>query len=246
MSLTQVHCKKWLATSFGVDLQCAVSHGRVMPPCHHVLLFIMKSLIGGTELVHTPNRLGDNVPSLYSARVDRQSTVSPIDYKIELSADGIPLPGNIYPGTFITLLYGNTCIGNLQNIASGERTSHRVNGIAIQANLIGPAPRRPIHDVSKYKRRSTGPTPEPACPQCWPQSWTIKNLTRDPKCRCKSFPILGDLNVQDWGISVSSQGWLPQDFLCNGGQKYITGLSDSWRMSVRPRCCLPAKVSFHG
>ena len=46
---------KWLATFFGIDLLCAVSHGRVKPPCHHVLLFIVKSLIGGTELVHTPN-----------------------------------------------------------------------------------------------------------------------------------------------------------------------------------------------
>ena len=59
---------------------CAVSHGRVNPPCHHVLLFTVKSLIGGTELVHTPNRLGDNVPSLYSVRVDRNSTVPPLDY----------------------------------------------------------------------------------------------------------------------------------------------------------------------
>ena len=186
----QVHCKKWLATSFGVDLLCAVSHGRFKPPCHHVLLFIVKPLIGGTELVHTPNRLGDDVPSLYSARVDRHNTVSPLNCYIELSADGIPLSRKIYPDTFTTLLYGNTCIENLQNTVSGERSSHKVNGIANQANLIGPAPRWPIPDVSKYKR-STGPTPEPACPQCWPQSWTIKNLTRDPKFRCKSLPILG-------------------------------------------------------
>ena len=195
MSLTQVHYKKWLATSFGIDLLCAVSHGRVKPPCHHVL-FIVKSLIGGTELVHTPNRLGDNVPSLYSARVDRYSTVFPLDYYIELSADGILLPGNIYPVTFTTFLYGNTCIENLQNKVSGDRTSHRVNGIAIQGNLIGPAPRQPIPDVSKYKRRSTGPTPEPACPQYWPQSWTIKNLTRDPNALANHSPFLGDLNVQ--------------------------------------------------
>ena len=80
ISLTQVHCKKWLATSFGIDLLCAISHGRVKPPCHHFLIFIVKSLMGGTELVHTPNRLGDNVHSLYSASVDRHSTVSPLDY----------------------------------------------------------------------------------------------------------------------------------------------------------------------
>ena len=58
---------EWLATSFGIDLLCAVSRGGVKPPCHHLLLYIVKSLIGNTELVHTPNRLGDSVLPLDSA-----------------------------------------------------------------------------------------------------------------------------------------------------------------------------------
>ena len=70
---------KWLATSFGTDLLCAVSRGGVKPPCHHPLLFIVKFLIGNTELVHTPNRLGDSVLPLHSARVDCHSTVSPLN-----------------------------------------------------------------------------------------------------------------------------------------------------------------------
>ena len=72
----QVHCKKWLATSVGIDLICAVSRDGVKPPCHLLLIYIVKSLIGHTKLVHTPNRLGDSAPSLYSARVDWHSTVS--------------------------------------------------------------------------------------------------------------------------------------------------------------------------
>ena len=36
----------------------------------HLLIFIVKSLIGNTKLVQTPHRLGDSAPSLYSARVD--------------------------------------------------------------------------------------------------------------------------------------------------------------------------------
>ena len=68
---------KWLATYLGIDLLCAVSRGGDSPPCHHPLLFIAKSLIGNTELVHTPNRLGDSVLPLHSARVDCHSTVSP-------------------------------------------------------------------------------------------------------------------------------------------------------------------------
>ena len=76
--LMQVHCKTWLATSFGIDLLCSVSRGGVKPPCHLLLIYIVKSLIGNTKLVHTPNRLGDSAP-LYSARVDWHSTVSPLD-----------------------------------------------------------------------------------------------------------------------------------------------------------------------
>ena len=71
---------KWLATSFGIDLLFAVSSGGVKPPCHDFLLYIMKSLIGNSELVHTPNWLGDSVLPLYLARVDWHSTVSPLDY----------------------------------------------------------------------------------------------------------------------------------------------------------------------
>ena len=75
-ALTQVHCKKWLATSFGIDLLCAVSRCGVKPLCHHLLLFIVKSLTGNTELVHTQNQLGDSVTSLYADRVDWHGTVS--------------------------------------------------------------------------------------------------------------------------------------------------------------------------
>ena len=108
----QVRCKKWLATSFGIDLLYAVSRGGVKPPCSHLLIFIVKSLIGNTKIVHTPNRPRDSAPSQYSARVDWHSTVSPLDYQIEFSADDIPLPGNIYPGAFTTYLYSN--IKNLE------------------------------------------------------------------------------------------------------------------------------------
>ena len=76
----QVHCKKWLAASFDNDLLSAVSRGGVKPPCPHLLIFIVKSLIGNTKQVHTPSRLGDSAHTLYSAKLDRHSAVSPLDY----------------------------------------------------------------------------------------------------------------------------------------------------------------------
>ena len=220
-SLMQVHCKKWIATS--IYLLCAVSYCGFKPTFPHVLIFIVKSLIGNTKLVHTPNGLGDSAPSLYSAGVDWHSTVSPLVYKIELSADDIPLPGNIYPGAFTTLLYGN--IKHLEKTASGE-TSHVVNDIAFQANFNGPECRQPIPENNKYKRRSTGPnTTNPACPQCWPQSWTIKNPTRDPKCSCKSFSIIGRFQgagLRDiCGVKCDCHR---TSLWCNGGQKYNMAL----------------------
>ena len=51
---------------------------------------------------------------------------------------GVPFPRNIYQGVFITLAWDN--IDSSEETISGEVTSHRVNGIAVQSRIIGPMP----------------------------------------------------------------------------------------------------------
>lgn len=142
-----------LATSFGSDLVFAVTCGRIKPPKHLLLPFAVKSLTGNTELVHTLNRLGHCVSYSQVEEVDTALCLQ----KMELSKDGIPLPANIYPGIFTTLAYDN--IDRLEETISGAGTSHRVNGIAIQAKAtVLAAPERHTTTVMKSKRRSVTPT----------------------------------------------------------------------------------------
>ena len=142
---------KRLVTSFGSDLVFAVTHGRIKPPKHVLLPFAVKSLTGNTELVQTLNRLGHSVSYSQFEEIDTALCLQ----KLELSRDDLPLPANIYQNVFTTLAYDN--IDRLEETCSGAGTSHRVNGIAVQAKIIGPAPQRIMPTVTKSKKRSVSP-----------------------------------------------------------------------------------------
>ena len=60
--------------------------------------------------------------------------------KLEESQTGVALPRNTYLGVFITLAWDN--IDRSEETTSGESTSHRVNGMAVQPRIIGPMPQR--------------------------------------------------------------------------------------------------------
>ena len=64
----------------------------------------------------------------------------------------IPLPINIHPNTFTTLVHDN--IDRVEETLSGGGTSHRVNSIAIQPKFIGPLPLREQQLIQRSKRRS--------------------------------------------------------------------------------------------
>ena len=69
------------------------------------------------------------------------------------STSEIPLPDNIQPHVRTTLAWDN--IHRLEEALSGERTSHRVNGIAVQARHFGPQlPPDPSTQIVKTKKRS--------------------------------------------------------------------------------------------
>ena len=72
--------------------------------------------------------------------------------KLALSGCKVALPRNIQPSVFTTLAWDN--IDRLEETISGEGTSHRVNGIAIQAKVIGPQPLKIAPSISKKKKRS--------------------------------------------------------------------------------------------
>ena len=77
--------------------------------------------------------------------------------KLERSQTGVALPSNIYQGVFTTLAWDN--IDRLEETTSGEGTSHRVNGIAVQPRIIGPMPQGEAKIIKKSKKRSISPPP---------------------------------------------------------------------------------------
>ena len=69
------------------------------------------------------------------------------------STSEIPLPDNIQPHDSTTLAWDNT--DRLKETLSGEETSHRVNGRAVQARHFGPQlPPEPSTRIVKTKKRS--------------------------------------------------------------------------------------------
>ena len=116
---------RWLTNSFGSDLVYAVTCGKTKPP------FAVKSLTGNTELIQILNRLGHSLSYSQIEEVNKAQCLQ----KLERSVDDVPLPGDIYPFVFITLAWDN--IDRLEETVSGEGTSHRVNGIAVQTKIVG-------------------------------------------------------------------------------------------------------------
>ena len=65
----------------------------------------------------------------------------------------------LFQETYISICLYHPGLGHfdqLKETVSGERTSHRVNGIAVQTKLVGPMQEQVKHAVVKSKKRSIG------------------------------------------------------------------------------------------
>lgn len=135
-----------LVDSFGQDIVYAVTCGKTKPPKHVVLPFSVKSLTGNVELIGILNRLGHSVSYSQMEEIDTALCLQ------KLSGTNPALPSNISHGVFTTLAWDN--IDRLEETLSGEGTSHRVNGIAVQAKPTDPVPAQPLPAVTRTKKRS--------------------------------------------------------------------------------------------
>ena len=102
----------------------------VKPQKHLLLPFAIKSLTGNVELIKIMNRLGHSVSYSQMEELDTTLCLE----KMALSNGDISLPSNIHPNIFTTLAWDN--IDRIEETLSGGNTSHRVNGIAVQAKVL--------------------------------------------------------------------------------------------------------------
>ena len=131
----------------------AITYDKTKPPKHIFLPFAIKSLTWNVELIRTLDRLGHSVSYSQLEEIDTTLCLQ----KLSLSEGDGPLPENIHPGVFTTLVWDN--IGRLEETISGEGTSHRVNGIVLQTKLVDPHPSKVLPSVDKTKKRSISTPP---------------------------------------------------------------------------------------
>ena len=140
-----------MLTRFGQDLIFGVACGRVKTPKHILLPHVVKSLTNNVELIQNINRCGHGLSYF---QIEEISTALCLQKLASTPENSIALPGNIKPYISTTLAWDN--VDRLEETLSGKSTSHRVNGIAIQARYFGPdLPRVDVTPIlSKSKKRS--------------------------------------------------------------------------------------------
>lgn len=138
-----------LVDSFSQDLVYAVSSGSQVPPKHILLPCVVKALTGNVEIIQMLNRLGHGV----SYTVIEENETSLCLRKLAATDDDAVLPETIKAHVNTTLAWDN--IDRLEETLTGEGTSHRVNGIAVQPRVFGPQPLKPQQtNTVKAKKRS--------------------------------------------------------------------------------------------
>ena len=140
-----------LVNSFGQDLVFGVTGGRKKPPKHILLPYTVKTLTNNVELIQILNRCGHGVA--YS-QIEELNTALCLQKMAMTQENAVPLPDNIKPHISTSLAWDN--IDRLEETLSGGGTSHRVNGIAIQAQHLGPdlPPAQVTPVITKSKQRS--------------------------------------------------------------------------------------------
>ena len=120
-------------------------------PKHILLPYAVKSLTNNIDLIQILNQCGHGVSYSQLEELNTALYLQKLDVTPESM---VPLSDNIKLHISTTLAWDH--IDSLEQTLSGEGTSHRVNGIAIQARHFGPhlPPVEVTPNLAKTKRRS--------------------------------------------------------------------------------------------
>ena len=141
---------KMLVESFSQDIIYAVTCGKTKPPKHILLSYGVKTLTGNVEVIQMLNRFGHGVS--YSQLEENDTALCLQKIAANLNETTI-LPGTIQPNVFTNLAWDN--IDCLEEALTGEGTTHRVNGIAVQPRVYGPQlPCAELSATTKRKQRT--------------------------------------------------------------------------------------------
>ena len=120
-----------LVNSFGQDKVFEVTGGRKKPPKHILLPYAVNTLTNNVELIQILNRCGHG---LAYSQIEEFNTAMCLQKKAMTPQNTVPFPDKIKPHISTSLAWNN--IDRSEETLSGGGTSHRVNGIAIQARQM--------------------------------------------------------------------------------------------------------------
>jgi hypothetical protein len=148
-----------------------VTAGRQKTPKHIVLPYAVKSLTNNVELIQILIRCGHGVA--YS-QIEELNTALCLQ-KITMTPENtVPLPDNIKPYNNTSLAWDN--IDRTEETLSGGGTSHRVNGIAIQASYFGPHLSPPNYNKVQTKKCGCGERQRVTSLQCRRTAWASREI----------------------------------------------------------------------
>ena len=115
-----------------------------------LLPYAVKSLTGNVEIIKILNKFGHGVS--YS-QLEENETALCLQKLAASVNQKVALPACIKPYVFTKLAWDN--IDRLEETLTGKGTSHRVNGIAVQAKVYGPdLHRAELQRIERKKQRS--------------------------------------------------------------------------------------------
>lgn len=138
-----------LVKSFAQDLIFGVTGGRQKTPKHVLLPYAVKSLTNNVQLIRIINRCGHGMSY---TQLEELNTALCLQKLSATPENTVPLPESIKPYISTSLAWDN--IDRLEETLSGGGTSHRVNGIAVQARHFGPHLPPLEMTIAKSKKRS--------------------------------------------------------------------------------------------
>ena len=170
-----------LVNSFGQDIIYRVTGGRQKPPKQILLPYAVKTFTNNVKLIQMLNRCGHGIAYSQIEEINTalclQKMALPPDYEV-------PLPENIQSYVNTTLAWDN--IDRLDETLSGAGTSHRVNGIAVQARHFGlHLPPAPGVEQARTRKKSIDPSvisvvpPYSAGDRCSPRARTFVEVTAE-------------------------------------------------------------------
>ena len=122
-----------LVQSFSQDMIYAVTGVKHKPPKHLLRTICCQYLTENIEIIKMLNKFGHGVS--YSV-LEENDTALCLQKLAAGPTQRVVIPVSIHPNVFVNLAWDN--IDRLEETLTGKGTSHRVNGIVVQAKVYGP------------------------------------------------------------------------------------------------------------